>query len=150
VSRGYIWVCLGCVSWVQIGRRLQTPYFTGGILIIFGRFWSILVNLGRFRGPFLTLFLIFPLRNTVYSHREPDPVLLVRREAFYGITSVRNRCQKIHFGNTRLHTFDRYFTLGRIQLFARLAVVRLASVRTGRPDAIRSLSVTVEGATPGL
>jgi hypothetical protein len=41
----------------------------------FGRFLPVLVNFGQFLGPIFPFFSFFALSDTVYSRREPDPVL---------------------------------------------------------------------------
>jgi hypothetical protein len=88
-----VWVCL--VRAYEIGRRLQTPYFAGGILSIFGGFLNISVNFDRFLGLIFPFWAHFQFRDTVYKRRESEADVLPIGDTTLGITSVRNRCQKI-------------------------------------------------------
>jgi hypothetical protein len=118
----------GCVSWaLEIGRRLQIPYFTGHLFLVSGHFRPVSVNFDRFLGLIFPFGVHFWSRHMVYSHGGRHADVLPIKNEVVSRESVRNRCQEIGFGIINLHTSRADFTLRRTQLFAGLAPVRLDS-----------------------
>jgi hypothetical protein len=70
------WDHFGLAIWsCEFHGQLKVHWFDEACFLLFGRFFTLLVNFGHFSGSFFPFLAFFHFRNTSYTHGGGDPVL---------------------------------------------------------------------------